>query len=465
MSDTSAISLDYGRPADATAPRRRLMRRGLKVGTSLADQAACSATNFLTGVLVSRSVTEAEFGLYGTALATLLIITEAHNALISTPHQVLSPRLHGGDLRRFNGSNLLGSLSLGGVSLIGLLAASTVVWLLGDEHFGQTMLALAIAMWAILARQFARQFSFAMHRPAMALLVDAIMAVVQLGTLFVLFRNGQLGPVSAVIVIGVANAIAVGVFLLLDRRRFAPRPVDARRDFAATWPMAKWLVFSGVLWTLGMHGYPPLIFGVAGKEQAGIWTACFGIAALANPLLMGIQNIVGPAVAHAYTAHTVEGFRRYVLRITAGFGGLVLPFAIVVSIFGELLVSIYGPQYTGYGAIVGILAFSTLTHAIGFPSARGLMAIHQTRHDLIGNVITLAVMLSAGIALIAMYGVLGAALSFVISEVLGNGYRVAAFLWLTRRGTIVDGEDMESAEVAKLVAALRTEPVQAKEVA
>lgn len=421
-------------PANVAAPvRARLWhQRSGRLLVSLADQGVCSATNFLTSVLVGRSVSETAFGMFGVALFTWLMLTEVGNALVSTPHQVLSPRYKGDELRRFHGSNLLASLAIGVLTMLLLAAGGATVWATGDHAMGQTLLALSLAIGAILTRQFTRQFSFSVHNQLLALAVDSVVALVQLGVLGLLFVTHTISPVRAVLVIGLANGAAMGVFLLAARHQFKLSVRHAKEDARRIWPIAKWLVLSGLVWTVGVHGYGPLVLILSGKANAGAWTACFGIAALANPLLMGLQNLVGPSIARAYTNRPADGFRRYVVKCSVGLGVAMLPFAIFLVFFGDFVVRIFGDHYAGNGLVVGILGVSMLTHAIGFAAARGLMAIHQTRHDVVGNVLALLAMVVAGVPLIITHGVVGAAVSFVVGVVLGNGYRVLAFYQSTQ---------------------------------
>ncbi len=428
MDANAAVAPAAGHPGPSLARRARAASdRFGRLGVSLVDQASVSATNFLTGVLIGRACSQEQLGLYGIGLAVLLIITEFHQAFVSTPHQVLYPKWTDAVARRrFNGSALLHSLSIGVVAGVGLAVAGAVV---GGE-IGGALLALAVAAWAVLARHFARLFSFTTLRPSAALALDGGVALLQLGGLAVLAWTGRLSATSAFLWIGLANLASLVAWLLPLRREFAPSPQHALADVKTTWPLSRWIVLSGITWTLGMHAYPLLVGGLRSAAEAGVWTACFGIAALANPLLMGVQNWLGPAVAHAATDRSAADFRRLVLHASAAFGLLMVPVVLGTFLFGDLLVQAYGPEYAEHGSLVALLTLATLCHAVGFPSARGLFADGHAIHDFLGNVVTLALLLAVGIWLVSAFGVTGAAWSFVIGLAAGNAYRLIAFLCL-----------------------------------
>ena len=68
------------------------LRQGL---LSLADQAVVSATNFATGVIVARTCSREELGLYMLGFSVILLATDLQTSLISTPYMVYAPRLKG----------------------------------------------------------------------------------------------------------------------------------------------------------------------------------------------------------------------------------------------------------------------------------------------------------------------------------------------------------------------------------
>ena len=420
-------------PAITSAPPPLLsrVRRVTPALAALTDQAVSSATNFATGVIVARNCPDEQFGRYVMAFSLTLLLGEALHALVSTPHGILAPRQSATRLREFNGASLLQCGVLGGLCLVGLTVAAAVAWSIGGEaaELSRVLLALAVSAWAILLRQFGRVFSFNLRRPLAALGLDATVMILQLGSLLVLARLGLLSGWVAIAAIGTANAVAVIAWLVRTRGDFEPRPRRAARDFAQAWPIGRWVFFSGVLWVLGVHAYPWLIGGTLGQDAAGVWGVCFGIAAVANPLLMGLQNVIGPAIAHAYPRLSPAGFRRYVAGASLSFAGLLVPFALLAAVYGEHFVSIYGQQYVsrGLGTTVAILAASCVTQALAFGLSRGLFAAGLARQDTVANGLVIALLAVAGYPLIHGWGVNGAAVCLLGSEAVGSLYRAVAF--------------------------------------
>ena len=399
--------------------------RAYRVAAGLADQALMSGANFATGVLVGRACTKSEFGSYGMALATLLLLAEAHHALVSTPHQVLWPRHGEADRPRLNGDSLLASLAVGVVAAIGL----SVVALAGG---GGVWAALAVVAWAYLARYFVRVLCFSTRRPAAALALDAAGTVLQLGLIGGLYAVDRLGPATALLAIGVANAMALIGWLLTNRRHVEVRASGAVDGFRRGWPVGRWIFVSGLLWAAGTHLYPLIVGGVRGAGEAGVWTACFALAALANPLLLGVQNLLGPAVAHAAADLPRGRLLPFVASRSIAFAALMVPFALLMLLGGELLLRVYGDTYAGAGGVIAVLGVSGVVHAGGFPSSRALVAIDAGLHDVAANSLTLALTATAGTLLVLKFGAFGAAVALVVAEAVGNAYRISALIRLTR---------------------------------
>ena len=72
---------------------------------SLADQAVASATNFVTGIIIARTCSKEELGLYMLGFSLILLMTDFQTSLITTPYMVYAPRLKGRRPRPVHGKH------------------------------------------------------------------------------------------------------------------------------------------------------------------------------------------------------------------------------------------------------------------------------------------------------------------------------------------------------------------------
>lgn len=449
MEPAIALIPDVAEPP--ARPVRRLLAQGAgvpwRVVLTLADQGVVSVATFLTGVMVSRA-TQAGFGMYALVLTLWVFAGEAQNSLVATPQMLRLPRLNAQQARRFNGSLLVHQFALAAVITLGLLVASAILFAiegtpsgLGLHGYSLVTLVTALSVGPIALRSFARSFCFATRDVPGAFALDLATSVLQLAGIAAIFFGGHLDHWwLAVVVLAGANLISAAAWTWMARDRFA---IDARRalvDLRRNWAVGRFIFASSMLWAAGVQAYPWMISLMAGPRQAGIWGACNALASLGNPLLMGVQNLMGPAIAHAHAKHDLAAFRRYVLRCTVAFVAVVVPPCVLLAAGSNfLLTHINGGDYAGNGTVAGTLAAMLVLQGISFPTSRGLFSLGRAGIDTMANVGPLVVLALIGPLFVSRHGVLGAAVSLLVAQAAGSAVRFAAFLWITRPAAAAKG--------------------------
>lgn len=364
----------------------------------------------------------------------VLLATETHVSLVSTPYMILSPHLEGRALRLYAGSSLIHGFALSAVLAIAMaLWGAVLSFGFGPPGLGKVILALASMMVFLVFREFARRICFAHLRTGAALAFDISVAVLQTAGLLLLYRLGILSAHLAWWVIGCASGLAGAGWFFLNRKRFLARPSRAATDFARNWKSGRWIFGSTFLWTLSMHLYPWLLTCFHGTASAGVWAACTGVVAFINVPFVGMQNLLGPRIAAAYAEGGKDALCRLAftssltLLIVLGVPGLTLFLA------GDpLLVMLYGPAYGGGGLTASVLAMGLVTTAAAFPFSRALLAMERADLDFRINCIPLLILLTFGLLLSRAFGPLGAAVGLALANLLSSGARYLSFALILR---------------------------------
>ena len=187
-----------------------------------------------------------------------------------------------------------------------------------------------------------------------------------------------------------------------------------------------------------MNLYPWLLAFFHGTASVGIWAACLGAASMGNPAVAGLQNFVGPKLAHVYAENGTSSLHRAAWKATALMAVPAVFFSTVMVIWGgRVLQVLYGSKYAGSGAVVAILALGLSATALAFGFSRALFAIERADIDLIVNFVALGVLLAIGVWLVRASGPLGAAYAFLIASVASLVLRGAAFGILRGRARTV----------------------------
>jgi O-antigen/teichoic acid export membrane protein len=415
----------------ALSPERAL-HQGI---VSLADQAVASATNFVTGVIIARTCSKEELGLYMLGFSLILLMTDLQSSLISTPYMVYAPRLNGRAHALYTGSTLIHQLAFSLFMMFALACGAFVVTLgVGPRGLGPVIWALAAVVTLIMLREFARRVCFARLKLKTAFLFDSCIAVAQISGLLFLARSGKLSASRAYWVIGSACGIAVLWWLWSDRESYHPRMNESLADLKKNWILGKWVFASGLVWAVSMNLYPWFLAFFHGTASAGVWAACLGVVSVGNPALLAVQNLVGPKIAHVYAAGGPRALRRLVLKITAAISLPILLLCLVLIVWGGRLITLlYGRQYDGNNLAVAILAVNLLVTAAAFSFSRALFAIERADLDFLVNFAALFIMVALGFWLVRAYGTAGAALGLLAANFVTSAVRAGVFLRLPVR--------------------------------
>jgi O-antigen/teichoic acid export membrane protein len=399
---------------------------------SLADQAVASATNFLTGVIIGRAGSKEELGLYMLGLSLILFMTDLQTSLITTPYMVYAPRLKGKAHALYTGSTLIHQLAFCLIVLLGVLCGVfAVAHGIGSKALGPVLRALVLVIALIMLREHARRVSFARLKLKTAFIFDTCIAVGQISGLVVLAHFGVLTASRAFWVIGSVCGIAVLGWLWSDRGFYDPQISESLADLKKNWIFGKWVFASGLIWAVSMNLYPWLLATFHGVGSAGVWAACLGVVSVGGPVMVGIQNLAGPKIAHVYAAEGHRALRRLVFKITAIVATPISLLCLVTFIWGgRLVVLMYGRQYAGNRLIVSVLALNLLVSAVAFPFSRGLFAVDRADLDFLVNFTALFIMLTLGLWLVRVFGPLGAAWGLLGANFTTSVVRAAAFLRL-----------------------------------
>jgi len=410
---------------------------------SLADQAVASATNFATGIIIARACSKEELGLYMLGFSLIFLMTDFQTSLITTPYMVYAPRLKGRAHALYTGSTLIHQLAFCLFTVFGVVCGAFVVGKgFGPKGLGPVLWALSLVIALIMLREHARRVSFARLRLKTAFLFDTSIAVGQIGGLLLLARFGILSASRAFWVIGSVCGIAVLVWLWTDREFYHPRMSESRADLKKNWVFGKWVFASGLVWALAMNLYPWFLAYFHGTASTGVWAACLGVVSVGNPALLGIQNFVGPKIAHVYAESGTKALRRFVLKITAAIFFPVSLLCLVLIVWGGRIIAlIYGRQYAGNNLVVAVLAVNVLVFAASFTFSRALMAIERADLDFLANSAALFVMVVLGFWLVRSFGTLGAAIGFLAANFVTSTVRAGIFLRLPGHTAAAREED------------------------
>ncbi len=406
----------------------------VEVFLTLLDQGIFSLGSFAASIIIGRFCAREELGLYLLGFTLLYLIMDIQGAFITTPYTIFFPRLSNGDKVRYTGSTLLHQTILA----VGCAMIMIGVYLVLPEDllpagFPAVLLALALVLSFILLREYLRRIFFAQMRMKAALVLDSLVAVLQVFLLLSLVHLEILSAQTAILVVGCCCAAIAVFWLVRDRKQIVFEKSRVSSSLSQNFQFGKWIFASGILWNLSTYLYPWVLASIHGTDTTGIWAACLGIIALSNPLYIGLQNFVTPKMAHTYASLGREGLRRYTLKAVMVFGLVLGLSGLFLFSFGDmLLVFLYGEKFAGNAAVISLLAINLVLVSVGFPFSRALFIVERAEIDFRINFVSLAVLFTIGLWAIHDYGALGAAVGLTLGNGVALVFRTGAFQHLIK---------------------------------
>jgi O-antigen/teichoic acid export membrane protein len=213
--------------------------------------------------------------------------------------------------------------------------------------------------------------------------------------------------------------VLAGLYQLRRHVRLPARGglASATRTWREVWCFGRWLAAQNALAWAGGQGHSWLVAVILGAEQVGIYRAATHLVNVMNPVLQTAYSHLPSRGSLAYAAAGGDGLARWV-RTTGWLLVLApLPFCVLLVGFpGEVLRLAYGEKYAGTELAL-ILALATIAQCIvfaKFPFDVGLLALHSTKSIFHVYLLPVALLLTAGAALIHFLGILGVPVSSVL---------------------------------------------------
>lgn len=402
------------------APQRTLRQlvgsRGARQGLlALTDQCLASGTTFLTMAIIARACTQAEVGIYSLCYSIVLFAVVMQERTLSAPYLVFSHQAEGPHAASLLGSTLVHQAVL--ALLVTVAQLGYFAFLVARDGFSTmavSVLAIALVTLPLLLREFIRTVSFAHLRISGALLVDGVVAVLQLGGLATLAAIGVLTIPKAFFTMGAACVLASFVWFLARRHPVAVRRDRVGPDWRRHWGYARWLVYGRLLGNGSRLFMPWIVAAMLGLAQAGVFASCVTLAGLAWVFVRGINNLMQPRAVRAYHRQGKQALVRELVRCAMLYlvflGAMILVFFFAGS---WLLALVFGPDFTDGAPALALLGVNVLATGLAMTSSNGLAAIERPKANFTGEAATFLVTVLPAVPLIQAFGITGAAVAMV----------------------------------------------------
>lgn len=432
---------DTRRQNDTTASGvRALLRHGMTRSlASLAIKVATAGLTYLMFVLMSRTMTALDYGLFafGFSLATILAIGASMGQQTAILRFWPEDTARGDeeaartDVRAGWALTLMSGTALG----IGLVLAAALIGLIrGDVGAEAHLMAAALLILPMGAAEYGSSALRAQGSVWTALAPRDIFwrAVLPLSVIGLFVFGLPLSGWQALIL----AAVLLGLALLLQDLSARARGYDTTISFQglrgywrARGKASRWFLAGTVVDSAALNLDIVLIGLFVAAQSAGLYFNAFRTAGLLTLFMWAITLVVAPMIARTY--HAGDMRKAQALATFCAWSGFVFSlgvFALYVF-FGGLILSLFGDGYSDGYVVLVLLSIGLLADAATGPSRIVMnMTGHERQYVLIfGSIIGAGLLIQ--ILVIPVFGVVAAAAVNAATRIIAQ---IAIAVWSRR---------------------------------
>ena len=423
----------------ATAWGRLLRSRG---GWALADQSVLSAGNFLSNLLLARSLPTAEFGHFAFVLAVLNLLNNLNGSIVGYQLTIRGAPAPEGELRRYM------TAAMGATALLQVVGAAVLAGsLLSIGELRLLPVALAtLAAWQL--QETVRRALLAKLRYAAAVPGDVMSYLGQVALMWTLARTGHLTVTTALLCGAFSSTAAMGVQLL--QVRVAPvGKADLKQTFQQGWHLGRWLLMANVVSVLVVPILPWALAYYQGPSEIASFQALAIVLGISHPVIFSVSNLIIPSAAQARLTGGVAEARRLTIRYALQGAAMLAPYYLGLLLVPELALRLLYGADSPYAHLGGELRLFVLLYVMYYASQVILALMNglgNTSANFVSQVVVAVVTVGVTVPLGAYYGLTG----LCWGRLPQGAAAVAVGVWLWARfrkspaGRDPAGQDMAS---------------------
>jgi O-antigen/teichoic acid export membrane protein len=389
------------------------------------DQAVISMANFVATILLARTVSPTELGMYGVGFTALRLVRSVQEGLTIQPLNVYGAGMASQDFRRYATSTSLIQIGLALASSAGVAIGGVILTRLGNDTAGPVLFSLwFVFLWWQL-QEYIRRLLYT-RAAVFAAVTNTILAnAVRLALMAYWLWRGRLTGLAGLEAIAWGSLVALLPGLWQTRSYWTRHLESLRATWTKNWAFGRWVMGGTISAWVSVEFYPVLTAGLVSFAAAGAYRAIQNLVAPVHLILRAADTFLTPKAADTYGKSGQPALTHLLPRIYFTTGVPVLAILTVAMLFPERLLSLlYGETYLAYSQGVVLMALFYALLYVYMPLQTAFKAMRLSRPIFVANLIAILSMFTVGIWMILRWGVYGT----IAGQAL-NALLVAAILW------------------------------------
>ena len=406
---------------------------------AVSDQGLFATSNFLLGVLLARWLTPQDYGAFAMVFAIFLLVSTLHTGLLTEPVLVFGASKYESRLSEYLGSLLYGHLGFVVLSSFPLLLVCLGLAISGSRELSMVLLALVLTGPFILLLWLMRRACYARRAPSLAASGGALYMALMLAGAYALYQLEWLSAGSAFGVMGISSLV-VGLWLAVRLRVKLPSfryDELTRESLINHWKYGRWTAAVQLLMACPLSIYYLLLPVWGGLEDSASLRALMNLVLPVTMAVVALSYILLPTLVRARGGIGFDTLVRLPLTL---FVLGALAYWLFLGLFHEQLVAwLYGGQYAEVAYLLWLLGLVTVGHAAVAVLSVALQALERPDHLFWAYALSTMTALTLGLMMLSVWGVFGAVVGMLMSEVVAVG--TMTYLFVALRASVRVGKE------------------------
>jgi O-antigen/teichoic acid export membrane protein len=399
---------------------------------SLSDQAFSVGGTFLINVMLARTQSKEEYGMFALCYSIYTFLTGLHNAAILEPCTVYGSGRYRKRVSEYIGQMAYSNALVAVILTACLLFACVILSVFAPHLDSRALLGLALTVGVLLSSPFLRRVFYIQGRAALAAKVSFVFFVCVVSAVLLTAHFQLLNSFSVFLILAL-GWIAGGAAYAGKLSAAKPRSAFLQTEpgyWHEHWKYAKWVLATAFVFQLTTQGYYWLVAGLVSVKDVAQLKAIYILVTPVDQFFIAVNYLVLPAMAAHFAAGRMGEY--FSLWRKAGLGTVCVTglFAAGVRMAGRSVIHVlYAGKFDGAVPLLFLLALLPLLTGIGNTMNDALKAAEMPKLVFYAYLASGAATLLPGIPLVRHFGLQGAVYGMLASGATYSGVLALGFLF------------------------------------
>ncbi len=409
--------------------------RLVPVGYSFADQALAVGASFLVNVMLARTQTKEEYGMFALSYSVFTFLAGLHNSAILEPYTVYGSGRYRNRFSEYLRLMMRVNAFVGLLLMSLVLLACLVLYWVAPHLVSRALLGLGVTVGVLLSGTFLRRVFYLQRQPACAAQASLICFVTVASALWLVAKAHLLNGFSVFVILALGwSAAGLGLRKKLALGHSGQSFLDSEPGYwSEHWKYSKWVLLTAFVFQFTTQGYYWIVAGFLSVKEVADLRAMQMLVAPMDQVFIALSFFVLPALAARYASNRMGNFLSFSKRYALAAVSATALFALAVRLAGRpVMHGLYNGKFDDLAPILYILAFLPLVMSIGNTMNDSLKAAEKPKLVFYAYLSSGTATLLGGIPLVIRFGLMGAVYGLLLSAgvytgVLALGFFVAFY--------------------------------------